>query len=420
MRLVIASLLVLALCYVHLTLAAININAGRRYFIGGEFTVVNGTNANNIVAFDGKKYITMGTGTNGPVKVVHIDIFKNVYIGGSFTTAGGVSTGPIAVWRFDKSNWERVGNLTSSHFANNAVVNAIETDCMNLVKNLNFPCDVFIGGNFKLTVPAGEATNIAKYDYSSTSWDVLSGHGMDSTATVHALVKKELGLPTEKALKKLWVGGDLGGGVYLKMYATDSKKWNNIAGPNNVVYDFYYDPNVFSTDVIYVTGAFDFTCSSSRCTYLASLNHKSTAFTAVGNSTALMVAGGAIRRIDVIRDGDIYVSGTVQDNLKYMKKGQNDFLKVSSNQPKTNPVLALDVCGETDLGCKAGSVVIGSYNGLKFYNEGDGTWTGQEEYFTGAAFTVNSIQSTLYVSSASMTGISFLLILVAILSLIFF
>jgi len=77
-------------------------------YAGGNFdtayNVTGGTTVNvtvkRIAKWDGNNWTAMGTGMNSPSSVLAIYVYaNNVYAGGSFTTAGGVTVNRIAVWK---------------------------------------------------------------------------------------------------------------------------------------------------------------------------------------------------------------------------------------------------------------------------------------------------------------------------------
>jgi len=220
----------------------------------------------------------MLNGTNGEVNVVHIDAFGNVFIGGSFTMAGSVKTGPIAVWKQQGSGWEAVSGASSDDFANGAVVNAIETDCVNLPDSVKeYPCDVFIGGVFDFNKGGSiVGQNLAKYDYSGKTWVgfAKTEHG---ASDVTAISKFELAVVS--SAKKVYVGGNFGNSVYFKIYDISAKTWTAASnGPTGPVRDIYYNANLFSTDnIIVAADSFPAPCSG-VCNY----DHKKDSWTQIG------------------------------------------------------------------------------------------------------------------------------------------
>lgn len=89
---------------------------GTNVYAGGSFTIAGQTTANYIARFDGKHWHPLGTGITGSstpnvstptISAIAID-GDNVYVGGSFTSAGGVGVNNIARW--DGTNWHGMGN----------------------------------------------------------------------------------------------------------------------------------------------------------------------------------------------------------------------------------------------------------------------------------------------------------------------
>lgn len=92
-------------------------NSGNVY-IGGSFTTVGGISANNVAKWNGSSWSTLGSGMNGPVMTLILDSSGNLFAGGSFTTAGGVTANYVAKW--NRSSWESLGsgmqNITVNAF----------------------------------------------------------------------------------------------------------------------------------------------------------------------------------------------------------------------------------------------------------------------------------------------------------------
>jgi hypothetical protein len=71
-------------------------------YVGGDFTLAGGINANHIARWDGSTWSAMGSGVDGEVKTIAID-GPDVFVGGYFTTAGGRPSWRFARWapRYD-------------------------------------------------------------------------------------------------------------------------------------------------------------------------------------------------------------------------------------------------------------------------------------------------------------------------------
>jgi hypothetical protein len=80
---------------------------GSYMYIGGIFTAVNGVAANNIARFDGSSWSALGTGVNGTVGTILV-ANGQVYVGGNFTTAGGVTVNRVASW--NGVGWSALGS----------------------------------------------------------------------------------------------------------------------------------------------------------------------------------------------------------------------------------------------------------------------------------------------------------------------
>ncbi len=88
---------------------------GTQLVIGGTYPGLSGSP--NLASYNGTAYATIGTGgTNGPVRALCVGADGLLYIGGDFTTAGGVSASHIARW--NGSAWAPVnGGTDNSVFA---------------------------------------------------------------------------------------------------------------------------------------------------------------------------------------------------------------------------------------------------------------------------------------------------------------
>jgi hypothetical protein len=82
-------------------------------YVGGnmEFVGQTSTRANSIASFDGTTWHTMGRGFNGTVFAIAVDSSGNVYAAGEFTKSGFESTNNIALW--DGENWNALGQGTN-------------------------------------------------------------------------------------------------------------------------------------------------------------------------------------------------------------------------------------------------------------------------------------------------------------------
>lgn len=81
-------------------------------YAGGFFTNAGGVPVNRIAKWDGTNWSALGTGISGPAPFPGIvnaiaGVGTNLYVGGYFTSAGGIAAINIARW--NGSNWQPVG-----------------------------------------------------------------------------------------------------------------------------------------------------------------------------------------------------------------------------------------------------------------------------------------------------------------------
>jgi hypothetical protein len=221
-----------------------NIYAGGTFIRAGQVTV------NNIALWD----ITLETwsaletlegikGINGTVNAIAIDkTTGNIYAGGYFTQAGGVTVNNIALWDPTLKKWSALQTLDGTKGIN-GTVNAIAID-----KNTGY---VYVGGTF---TRAGDVTvnNIALWDQTLEKWSalekgingVVNAISIDSNSNVYA------GGTFTKASENVVNN--------IAMWNLTSNKWSTLQssdgsiGANNTVYAITVDSN----NNVYVGGVF--------------------------------------------------------------------------------------------------------------------------------------------------------------------
>jgi cortical protein marker for cell polarity len=85
-------------------------------YVGGSFTIAGGVNATNIAEWNGKKWSALGLGVNGTVSALALDDFGVLCVGGSFTRAGGAAASNLAEW--DGATWRALGGGTDYRVQN--------------------------------------------------------------------------------------------------------------------------------------------------------------------------------------------------------------------------------------------------------------------------------------------------------------
>ena len=130
---------------------------GNDLYAGGDFYTAGGISAKSIAKWNGTNWSALGSGLNRAV--YKIAIYGNdLIVSGEFQTAGGVIANKIAKW--DGTNWSAFGG-------------GLNTNVFTLAVNGN---DLYAGGQFS-TIGGVSAKNIAKYD--GTNWSAL-GSGVNS------------------------------------------------------------------------------------------------------------------------------------------------------------------------------------------------------------------------------------------------
>src|SRR5258706_4906887 len=136
--------------------------SGSTVYVGGWFTSIGGIEVNYIAKWDGTSWSALGTGMDPFSSVSSLVVIgTDLYAGGIFSTAGGVSANCIAKW--DGTSWSALGTGMSPFSQVSSLV-VIGTD-------------LYAGGSFT-TAGGVSANNIAKWD--GTIWSAL-GTGLDGS-----------------------------------------------------------------------------------------------------------------------------------------------------------------------------------------------------------------------------------------------
>ncbi|MFN8472230.1 MAG: hypothetical protein U0822_08580 [Anaerolineae bacterium] len=147
---------------------ALALDTSGNLYVGGSFTGAGGVAANNVAKWDGATWSALGAGVNGSVNALAVDASGNVYVGGTFTSAGGAAADGIAMWN-QTSGWSSLG--TGSHAGDNILAIAIDGT------------KVYAGGSYS-QIGGIVATNLAMWN--GTSWSPIST-GANNTVTALAL-----------------------------------------------------------------------------------------------------------------------------------------------------------------------------------------------------------------------------------------
>jgi hypothetical protein len=83
------------------------VQQGSSLYIGGSFSNAGGVPCNYIAKWDGTNFSALGAGTNAPVFALETN-GTDLYAGGYFNMAGGAPANFVAMW--DGTNWNPMGN----------------------------------------------------------------------------------------------------------------------------------------------------------------------------------------------------------------------------------------------------------------------------------------------------------------------
>jgi len=156
---------------------ALALDSAGNVYAGGYFTDAGGVTVNAVAKWNGTAWSALGSGMDGAVFALAVDGAGNVYAGGSFTTAGGVPANRVAKW--NGTSWSALGSGMSGAGPGmgDAAPNPVEALVLDGAGNL------YAGGLFG---KAGgvQVNSIAKWD--GTKWSAL-GTGMNGWVRALAL-----------------------------------------------------------------------------------------------------------------------------------------------------------------------------------------------------------------------------------------
>ncbi len=154
--------------------------AGENVYIGGSFSSAGLIPANNVARWDGRRWHPLGAGVNGYVYAIAV-MDDKVYVGGDFTQAGDVAVNSIAMW--DGTTWS----------APDAGMGVMKDGYRAAVRALTIADGaLYVAGDFD-TINDVAARDVARWD--GTTWRALgdglgnsyNGTTLDNSGTVYAL-----------------------------------------------------------------------------------------------------------------------------------------------------------------------------------------------------------------------------------------
>jgi hypothetical protein len=251
---------------------------GNEVYVGGWFTSAGGVSANYVARFNTQTntWSTLGTGSSNGVNyyVTALAVVGNeVVVGGYFTSAGGVSARRVARFNTQTNTWSSLGTGSSNGVDDWVEALAVVGD------------EVFVGGLF--TSAGGVSANrVARFNTQTNTWSTLgtgSSNGVSGRVTALAVVGNEV-----------FVGGRFtsAGGVsanYVARFNTQTNTWSTLGtgSSNGVSGGFFPYVNALAVvgNEVYVGGRFT-EAGGVSANYVARFNTQTNTWSTLGTGSS--------------------------------------------------------------------------------------------------------------------------------------
>ena len=152
---------------------ALAVDSNGILYVGGSFTTAGGGTALNMAKWDGSSWGSL-QGINSVLLALAVDGSGHLYAGGQFQQAGTTAVHNVAKWTISSANWSRVGTIAPAGGIHSNVVAMAVDGSGNL----------YAGGSF---AAAGDtvASRIAKWD--GTTWRPVGGGTSNAGAGTHSV-----------------------------------------------------------------------------------------------------------------------------------------------------------------------------------------------------------------------------------------
>ncbi len=254
-------------------------------YIGGQFTSVGGVALTaNIAEWDGMNWNSVvGAFTGAPIYIQDIIFDSNgmMYVAGQFSAINGDTNAKgIAKYDYTTGTWSALGTGIASAQVQSMIFNEDETA-------------LYIGGSFPLAGGVANTVRVAKWTVGTSTWSALGTGVPNNTVYGVALDSNE----------DLYICGSFtnaGGVASADYFAKWDGAWNGLGTPpNNEVQDLVVQ---LSTDDVFLVGLFTSAGGIANTNKIAKWN--GSAYESVG--------GGADTNLNAIAQdtlGNIYVGG---------------------------------------------------------------------------------------------------------------
>jgi trimeric autotransporter adhesin len=204
-----------------LTLAVGRDEAGNdsALYVGGSFTTAGGIEANRVARWDGESWSPLGEGVDALVRTLAVlddtgDEGHALYVGGNFTTAGGIEADYVARWDSSTEAWSSLGSGVNSSVYDIAVVAGGSGPLLYVVGGFTMAGEV-------------EANRVAAWDVAAGQWSPV-GTGVDSFGAITIAI-----VDSGDGEQMPIIGGSFtqAGGLDANFFARwDGKQWSSVGG----------------------------------------------------------------------------------------------------------------------------------------------------------------------------------------------
>lgn len=178
-------------------------------YVGGNFTSMGGVSVNRIARWDGTQWKNVGGGVTGSIPQIYsMTVYNgNLYVGGTFGNAGGIAAYNIARW--NGTQWDSVG------LGADGIVEALYTDTIDNM--------LYVGGGF---YNAGGIFTGCFAKWNDTIWSAVGNYKF--LENVYAVARYN---------NKIYIGKGSNGSITDTAVAVwDGNYWcPMVPGPNNAV-----------------------------------------------------------------------------------------------------------------------------------------------------------------------------------------